>query len=155
MKRKTSEINVQFRRPPRLFFDMPKSKRLDPNILSICIQPDEGVHLTFGAKMPGSSEIRSNLLQFHYKDAFDDITLPDAYERLLLDALQGDATLFTREDEIRLQWKLIDLILAGWHGEQAPPLVEYARGTWGPEEAEILLADDGRVWRHGCGDRIG
>jgi glucose-6-phosphate 1-dehydrogenase len=155
MKRKTSEINVQFRRPPRLFFDMPKGKRLDPNILSICIQPDEGVHLTFGAKVPGSSEIRSNLLQFHYKDAFDELTLPDAYERLLLDALQGDATLFTREDEIRLQWKLIDLILAGWQGEQAPPLVEYARGTWGPEDAEILLADDGRVWRHGCGDRIG
>ncbi|HYO89827.1 MAG TPA: glucose-6-phosphate dehydrogenase [Candidatus Limnocylindrales bacterium] len=155
MKRKTSEINVQFRRPPKMFFDMPKGKRLEPNILSICIQPDEGVHLAFGAKVPGSSEIRSNLLHFHYNEAFGDTALPDAYERLLLDALQGDATLFTREDEIRLQWKLIDTILAGWNGEQAPPLVEYPVGSWGPEEAEILLADDGRVWRHGCGDRIG
>lgn len=155
MRRKTSEINVQFRRPPKMFFDMPKSKRPEPNILSICIQPDEGMHLTFGAKVPGSSDIRSTLLHFQYNEAFPTIALPDAYERLLLDALQGDATLFTREDEIRLQWKLIDTILAGWKGDHAPPLVEYERGTWGPEEAEFLLADDGRVWRHGCGDRIG
>jgi glucose-6-phosphate 1-dehydrogenase len=155
LKRKSSEINVQFRRPPKLFFNTPKGRRLDPNILSICIQPDEGVHLAFGAKVPGSSEIRSNLLHFHYNEAFGDAALPDAYERLLLDALQGDAALFTREDEIRWQWRLIDSVLAGWHGDHAPPLATYARGTWGPDEAEMLLADDGRVWRHGCGDRIG
>ena len=155
LKRKTSEINVQFRRPPKMFFNMPGSRRLDPNILSICIQPDEGVHLTFNAKVPGSSEIRNNLLHFHYQDAFGEATLPDAYERLLMDALQGDAALFTREDEILLQWKLIDAVNAGWNGNHAPPVADYARGTWGPEEAEMLLADDGRVWRHGCGDRIG
>ncbi len=155
LKRKSSEINVQFRRAPKLFFSTPSNKRLEPNILSICIQPDEGMHLTFGAKVPGSSEIRTKLLHFHYNEAFGDVVLPDAYERLLLDALQGDAALFTREDEIQLSWRLIDTINAGWAGPHAPPLVEYARGTWGPSDAEMLLEDDGRVWRHGCGDRIG
>lgn len=155
LKRKTSEINVQFRRPPKLFFNTPDGHPLEPNILSICIQPDEGMHLAFSAKVPDSPEIRSTLLHFHYKDAFGDAPLPDAYERLLLDALQGDATLFTREDEIRWQWTLIDSVLGSWKRRDAPPLVEYAPGTWGPREADGLLARDGRVWRHGCGDRIG
>lgn len=154
LKRKTSEINIHFRCPPILFFNNSDGQPLEPNILSICIQPDEGVHLTFNAKVPGSSEIRSKLLLFHYNDAFGDAALPDAYERLLLDVLQGDAALFTREDEIRAQWKLIDAVRAGWKRGGAP-LVTYAPGTWGPKEADELLARDGRVWRHGCGDRIG
>ncbi|MFN8379885.1 MAG: glucose-6-phosphate dehydrogenase [Anaerolineae bacterium] len=155
LKRKTSEINIQFRCPPILFFNAPDGQPLEPNILSICIQPDEGMHLAFSAKVPGSSEIRSNLLHFHYNDAFGDTALPDAYERLLLDAMQGDAALFTREDEIRWQWKLIDSVVAGWKRRDAPPLVTYKPGTWGPAEADALLARDNRVWRHGCGDRIG
>lgn len=155
LKRKTSEINIQFRRPPIRFFSNGGGPPAEPNILSICIQPDEGVHLTFSAKVPGSPDIRSTLLHFQYNDAFGDAALPDAYERLLLDALQGDASLFTREDEIRWQWKLIDTVLACWKRSDAPPLVEYTSGTWGPAEADALLARDGRMWRHGCGDRIG
>ena len=154
LKRKTSEINIHFRCPPILFFNNSDGQPPEPNILSICVQPDEGVNLTFSAKVPGSSEIRSKLLGFHYNDAFGGVALPDAYERLLLDILQGDAALFTREDEIRAQWKLIDAVLAGWK-RGGTPLVTYDRGTWGPKEADDLLARDGRVWRHGCGDRIG
>lgn len=152
LKRKTSEIAVQFRRPPTLLFDMPRGRKLTPNILSLCIQPDEGIHLKFETKVPNSSEIQSVDMEFHYRSSFKGTALPDAYERLLLDALLGDATLFTHEKEIELSWKLIDQVIAGWEGPNAPPLVSYARGSWGPEEADLLLADDGRIWRLGCGE---
>jgi len=142
----------QFRRPPRQLFNTGRSRRLKPNILSLCIQPDEGIHLSFGAKKPNAiGEVLPVDMEFHYSDSFDG-TLPDAYERLLLDALQGDAALFTREDEIICSWKLIDHVLEGWAGPDAPKLQHYLPGCWGPEEAETLLADDGRVWRMGCGD---
>jgi glucose-6-phosphate 1-dehydrogenase len=152
LMRKTSEIVVQFRRPPRQLFNTGRSRRLKPNILSLCIQPDEGIHLSFGTKKPGAiGEVLPVDMEFHYSDSFDGM-LPDAYERLLLDALQGDAALFTREDEIEHSWKLIDYVLQGWASPDAPKLQSYAHGCWGPEEAETLLADDGRVWRMGCGD---
>jgi glucose-6-phosphate 1-dehydrogenase len=153
MTRKTSEITVQFRRPPHLFFNLQRGQKITPNILSLCIQPDEGIHLSFEAKVPNSaSQVHSANLEFHYRDSFPDTVLPDAYERLLLDAMLGDAALFTREDEITLSWKLIDYVLAGWNTTQAPPLTSYPRGSWGPDEADILLADDGRIWRFGCGE---
>ncbi|NDJ62606.1 MAG: glucose-6-phosphate dehydrogenase [Chloroflexi bacterium] len=154
LARKASEIVIQFRRPPTLLFNgAQRSGKLAPNILSLCIQPDEGMHLKFETKVPGAiGEAQSVDMEFHYSSSFAGTTLPDAYERLLLDALLGDAALFTREDEIALSWKLVDGILSGWESPQAPPLVGYAPGSWGPEEAEILLADDGRVWRTGCGD---
>lgn len=149
---KTSEIIVQFRRPPHLFIPLGRGERLAPNVLSLCIQPDEGVHLSFQTKVPNSSSaIRTTDMEFHYRDSFKDEVLPDAYERLLYDAMMGDASLFTREDEIELSWRLIDNIIQGWQGGSAPPVAPYARGSWGPAEAEILLADDGRIWRRGCG----
>ncbi|HLU10133.1 MAG TPA: glucose-6-phosphate dehydrogenase [Oceanobacillus sp.] len=152
MERKTSEIIVQFRRPPTQYFNLPRGRRLMPNTLSLCIQPDEGIHLRFETKVPNSAnDIRSADMEFHYRDSFKDTALPDAYERLLLDALLGDASLFTREDEIELSWKLIDYVLQGWETPQAPPLVSYPRGTWGPGEATALLADDQRDWWLGCG----
>jgi glucose-6-phosphate 1-dehydrogenase len=152
LARKTSEIIVQFRRPPTQYF-MPRGRRVTPNILSLCIQPDEGIHLKFETKVPNSAnDIQSVDMEFHYRDSFKGTALPDAYERLLQDALLGDPALFTREDEIELSWKLIDYVLRGWETPQAQPLVIYPRGSWGPEDAEILLADDGRVWRLGCGD---
>lgn len=150
--RKTSEIIVQFRRPPTQYFNLARGQELTPNILSLCIQPDEGIHLKFEAKVPNSAnDIQSADMEFHYRDAFKDTTLPDAYERLLLDALIGDAALFTREDEIELSWKLIDYVLRGWETPKAPPLVVYPRGSWGPKEADALLEDDGRDWWLGCG----
>jgi len=156
LAKKTSEIIIQFRRPPHLFMNLPRGERLPPNILSLCIQPDEGVHLQLQAKVPDSvNKMHPVDLTFHYEDSFDGIELPEAYERLLLDAIMGDPSLFTREDEIELSWKLIDHILRGWESPNAPPLASYPRGSWGPEEADMLLADDGRIWRAECGEHEG
>ncbi len=150
---KTSEIVVQFRRPPSLFFNLGRGKQLEPNVLSLCIQPDEGIHFRFLTKVPNEvSEVQAVDMDFHYRSSFKDTALPDAYERLLLDAINGDAALFTREDEIERSWELIDGVLSGWNKPQAQPMQSYPHGTWGPEEAEMLLADDGRVWRINCGD---
>jgi glucose-6-phosphate 1-dehydrogenase len=125
-----------------------------PNILSICIQPDEGIHLRFEAKVPDSDQdMRSVDMDFHYMDSFDGAALPDAYERLLLDALEGDASLFTRSDGIEGSWKLIDAVMAGWEKENRPPLVTYPRGSWGPPEADKLISADRRHWRLGCSDK--
>jgi glucose-6-phosphate 1-dehydrogenase len=153
LKKKTSEIVVQFRSAPHLFFNLPRGRELDPNLLCLCIQPDEGIHLKFQTKVPGStSEVQPVDMEFEYNNSFRNAPLPEAYERLLLDAIQGDAALFTREDEIELSWKLIDYILHSWEAPQAPPLQIYPRGGWGPEAADKLLTDDKRIWRLGCGD---
>jgi glucose-6-phosphate 1-dehydrogenase len=153
LARKTSEIIVQFRRPPTQYFNLPRNRRLTPNMLSLCIQPDEGIHLGFETKVPNSAhDIQSVDMEFHYRNSFKNTLLPDAYERLLLDALLGDAALFTREDEIELSWRLIDFVLRGWETPQAASLVTYARGGDGPAEAEALLKHDGREWRLGCGE---
>src|SRR5207302_49853 len=101
LKSKVSEIIVKFRLPPHMMFALPEDKTFSPNILSICIQPDEGIHLQFEAKVPGSMQETAAVdMEFHYRDFFGKRSLPDAYERLLLDALHGDAALFTRNDEI-------------------------------------------------------
>lgn len=146
---KQSEIVIEFQRPPHLLFNVPDASQLMPNLISMRIQPDEGIHLTIQAKEPdGIQAMRPVDMTFHYSDEFH--TMPDAYERLLLDAIQGDATLFTREDEIEAAWSLIDPVLHFWaHDPDAPALDSYARGSWGPKSADILLARSGRVWRVG------
>ena len=151
LNRKVSEIVVEFKCPPHMMFQLESDECFAPNVLSLCIQPDEGIHLTFEAKQPGSAQdTRSVEMEFHYRSSFGDGTLPDAYERLLLDALTGDASLFTRSDEIEAAWKLIDPVIAGWEAPDAPPLVTYRPGRAGPKEAEAFLARDGRFWRQGC-----
>jgi glucose-6-phosphate 1-dehydrogenase len=155
LSQKTSEIIIEFQRPPHLMFNLPDASQFTPNILSLCIQPDEGIHLRFEAKLPDSGqEIRSVDMDFHYRTSFH-ITLPDSYERLLLDALAGDASLFTRSDEIEACWRLIDPVIQGWEREGIPELLSYPPGTWGPPEAAELLARDGRSWRLGCKDEAG
>lgn len=145
LAKKQSEIAIVFKRPPLVMFGLVNN--LFSNVLSILVQPDEGIHLTFEAKVPDSSqEMRTVDLEFHYRDAFADRTIPDAYERLLLDALHSDALLFARNDEIIQAWRLIDPILQGWNTPAAPPLVAYARGSWGPKDAERLLAREGHRW---------
>ena len=152
MIRKTSEIIIEFERPPHLMFRLPEGRDFTPNILSLCIQPDEGIHLRFEAKLPDSSqEMRSVDMDFHYRSTFTG-SLPEAYERLLLEALDGDASLFTRSDGIEASWQLVDSILKGWEDQNTPPLVIYPKGSWGPGEADQLLTRDGRQWRTGCGD---
>jgi glucose-6-phosphate 1-dehydrogenase len=90
-------------------------------------------------------------MEFHYEEDFGASALPEAYERLLLDAMQGDASLFTRGDEIELAWGIVDPILAGWEQSDAPPLTFYKPGSWGPDEGDDLLARDGRAWYRDCG----
>ncbi len=152
LRSKSSHIIVQFRRPPHVLFNFPPGHRLTSNVLSICIQPDEGIHLRFEAKVPDSAqETRSVDMDFHFRDSFGDGALPDAYERLLLDALNGDASLFTRADEIEAAWRLIDPLLKGWESPGAAPLHFYESGTDGPPEADAFIAHDGRQWLDGCG----
>ncbi|RMF76879.1 MAG: glucose-6-phosphate dehydrogenase [Chloroflexi bacterium] len=150
LKEKVSEIVIQFRRPPMMMFDVAPANRSVPNRLSLCIQPDEGIHLSFEAKVPGFSEGRSVEMDFHYSEDFGGQPLPDAYERLLLDALNGDPSLFTRADEVEAAWHIIDPVLDGWARGDALPLVTYTPGTWGPVEADNLLDTDGHRWHIAC-----
>jgi glucose-6-phosphate 1-dehydrogenase len=150
LRRKTSEIIIEFQRPPHLMFRLPEGRDFTPNILSLCIQPDEGIHLRFEAKVPDSEqEMRSVDMDFHYSSLFSG-SLPEAYERLLLEALDGDASLFTRSDGIEASWKMVDPILQGWEAHNDPLLAIYPVGSWGPSEADQLLARDGRRWRLEC-----
>jgi glucose-6-phosphate 1-dehydrogenase len=119
---------------------------MDPNVLAIRIQPDEGILLRFGAKVPGPGlNIRSVNMDFRYGSSFA-VDSPDAYETLLLDCMIGDSTLFTRDDEVVRAWEILDPIVAAWR-RGAVPLHFYAAGTWGPPAADELLARDGREWR--------
>jgi glucose-6-phosphate 1-dehydrogenase len=152
MAAKTTEIAVQFKCVPHLMFPLTPGKDIIPNVLSLCLQPDEGIHLRLEAKEPGAGMWpRPVAMEFHYAEEFGDSGLPEAYERLLLDAIQGDASLFARADEIEMAWGLIDPILAGWERPDASPLVFYEPGSWGPAEADDFLAQDGRAWHYGCG----
>ncbi len=151
MAQKASEIMIEFKSPPHLLFRLPADYIFTPNRLSVCIQPDEGIHLKFEAKVPDSAqETRSVNMDFQYRTSFGAIELPEAYERLLLDALKGDAALFARHDEIETAWELIDQVIQNNLREDAPPLSGYEPGSWGPPEADALLTRDGRQWRMGC-----
>jgi glucose-6-phosphate 1-dehydrogenase len=149
---KSSEIIVEFKCPPMTMFPEGPSESVSPNLLALCLQPDEGIHLRFEAKVPDTmAGLRSVDMEFHYKDSFGSISIPDAYEVLLLDALYGDPSLFTRADRAELAWELIDPILAAWKGPEGPPLLVYEPGSWGPGEADELLARDGCAWARSCG----
>jgi glucose-6-phosphate 1-dehydrogenase len=117
-------------------------------VLVIRIQPDEGISLRIQAKMPGTSfRIEPVKMDFHYGTSFGKAS-PEAYERLLLDAMSGDATLFARRDEVEEAWAFIDIIEKAWaEKKNAPELYFYPAGSWGPEQADELLARDGRAWR--------
>jgi glucose-6-phosphate 1-dehydrogenase len=150
---KTTEIAVQFKEVPHLMFPQVLGSQIAPNVLSLCLQPAEGIHLRFEAKEPGAGmRTRSVDMEFHYAEDFGSAALPEAYERLLLDAMQGDASLFARADEIELAWGLIDPILDCWLEPDAPPLAEYEPGSWGPAEADDYLARNDRSWLLACAD---
>ncbi|KKK68581.1 hypothetical protein LCGC14_2942620 [marine sediment metagenome] len=126
-------------------------RKITANYLSLCVQPNEGIHLRFEAKAPDTvAETRSVNMSFYYDDSFGSCVVPDAYERLLLDAVQGDASLFTRSDGIEESWKFIDEIIRGWETGGAPKLASYTPGSWGPAEADQFLNRDGRNWVAGC-----
>jgi glucose-6-phosphate 1-dehydrogenase len=147
MASKATEISIQFRHAPHLMFPLPPDEQIPPNVLCLCLQPNEGMRLGFETKLPGAGmKTRSVNMAFLYEQDFGKNILPDAYERLILDALQGDASLFTRSDEIELAWRLVDPILQGWQGKHAPPLAFYESGTSGPSKADEFIRSDGRAW---------
>jgi glucose-6-phosphate 1-dehydrogenase len=132
---------------PHLPFRSWKAQDLEPNTLLMRIQPDEGITLRFGAKVPGSRfEVRTVAMAMLYGSAFPEETA-DAYERLLLDALIGDQTLFIRSDEVMQAWRIVAPILEAWENEDVV-LARYPAGTWGPRDADRLIERDGRKWRN-------
>jgi len=146
LPKRATEIAIHYRDVPHRLFKE-EGVEPDPNLLAIRIQPDEGIMLRFGAKVPGLRlDIRSVTMDFTYGSAFS-VDSPDAYETLILDALQGDASLFTRADEVEEAWGIVDPIISAWADGPAPTFPNYDAGTWGPDAADELLARDGRRWR--------
>ena len=146
LARQETTIAIEFKRAPHPPFEDDADEELRPNVLVIHIQPDEGVSLEFAAKVPGQGlKLRTVHMDFLYGGAFR-TGIPEAYERLILDCLLGDATLFTRADEVEEQWSLVDAIVEGWKRDR-PVFPNYEAGTWGPDAAEELMERDGRAWR--------
>lgn len=139
-----TDIVIRFQEVPHLLFKKTAVQSLDPNALAIRVQPNEGISLTFGAKVPGPEvQVRTVDMEFDYESDFGSGT-PEAYERLLLDCMLGDATLFTRADEIEEAWEIVDPVLEHWarRGEPEP----YDPGTWGPPSGAAVIEQDGRAW---------
>jgi glucose-6-phosphate 1-dehydrogenase len=145
LAKQVTEIRVQFKRPPHQLFGRDQVRELDANSITLRIQPEEGISLRFGAKVPSAGiKLRSVSMDFLYMSSFL-VDAPDAYERLLMDCMLGDPTLFTRADEVETAWKLIDPIEESWR-EGSPPLQTYPAGSWGPKAADKMLGADGREW---------
>lgn len=144
--RRVTEIAVVFKRAPQHLFQRNQTLELGQNALVIRVQPDEGVTIRFGSKVPGAAnEVRDVTMDFGYGHAFTESS-PEAYERLILDVLLGDPPLFPRHQEVELSWKILDPVEEYWAAEGGP-LEQYSPGSWGPPSADELLARDGRVWR--------
>lgn len=144
--RRLTEIALQFRKVPHLAFADRLSRELTPNYIVLRVQPEEGISIRFGAKVPGQAfRVKTVSMDFAYRDAFAGET-PEAYERLILDALVGDPTLFIRADEVAQSWRIVDPILTAWSDEYAAPAATYPSGTWGPTEADLLIERDQRRW---------
>ena len=147
LPKRVTEVAMEFRGVPHLPFGPSEAVGLGPNTLILRIQPDEGITLCFGAKVPGQAfRVRSVSMDFSYEAAFREAP-PDAYERLLLDAMVGDPTLFIRADEVEQAWRVVQPVLDAWQDHGEPP-AGYPAGSWGPQEADLLLERDGRRWRN-------
>ena len=143
--RRVTEVAVVFKKAPHLPFESSLTSDLGNNALVIRVQPDEGVTLRFGAKVPGTAmEVRDVTMDFGYGHSFTESS-PEAYERLILDVLLGDPPLFPTREEVELSWKILDPVTAYWASKGRPE--QYASGTWGPESADKMMARDGRTWR--------
>jgi glucose-6-phosphate 1-dehydrogenase len=154
LPRRVTEVALQFQRPPHLPIRADQALELQPDALILRIQPDEGITLLFGAKVPGHAfRVRTATMEFSYGATFPEES-PEAYERLLLDAMVGDPTLFIRADEVEQCWRIVDPVLEHWAGDdRRVPLYEAA--SWGPTEADSLLSRDGRCWRNSGTPEVG
>lgn len=143
--RRVTEIAVVFKRAPQQLFAESQTSALGQNALVIRVQPDEGVTIRFGSKVPGvGMQVRDVTMDFGYGHAFTEAS-PEAYERLILDVLLGDPPLFPRHEEVELSWKILDPIVSFWEKKGKPE--QYRPGTWGPSSADAMMARDGREWR--------
>ena len=143
--RRVTEIAVVFKKPPQQLFAETQTSALGQNALVIRVQPDEGITIRFGSKVPGiGTQIRDVTMDFGYGHAFTEAS-PEAYERLILDVLLGDPPLFPRHEEVELSWKILDPIVSFWEKKGKPE--QYRPGTWGPRSADEMMARDGREWR--------
>ena len=148
LPKRVSEIAIHFKQPPLMLFKKSEAHgQVEPNILTLRIQPDEGISLKFGAKVPGTDmQIRSVNMDFFYGSSFVR-EQPEAYERLLLDTMHGDSTLFTRRDEVESAWSFVQGILDEWENEPRDTIATYESGSWGPQAADEFIWRDGRRWR--------
>jgi len=147
LAQKVTEIILQFKSVPHLLF--PESVDLTANHISICIQPDEGIHLGFETKLPGAVMRTTPVdMTFHYGDRFGERVIPDAYERLIMDTLQGDPSLFARSDEIESAWTIVEPLLD--EKKEPMPVHPYEPGSWGPQAAGGFITRDGRLWHYSC-----
>lgn len=143
--RRVTEVAVTFKRAPHLPFSSTATQELSNNVIVFRIQPDEGMTVRFGSKVPGTAlEVRDVNMDFAYGDTFTEAS-PEAYERLILDVLLGDPPLFPRHSEVELQWRILDPILERWEKRGQPE--QYHSGGWGPESSYEMMARDGRMWR--------
>ncbi len=147
LAKRVSEISIQFRRVPHLLFQGSLTDSIEPNVLSLRIQPDEGISLKFSAKLPGTTmQIRPVKMDFRYGESFG-ATPPTAYETLLLDCMLGDNTLFNRDDAVEISWELVTPVLERWRNDGPKGLGLYEAGSWGPPEADAFIERDGRRWQ--------
>lgn len=147
LAKRVTEVAIQFKRPPLLLFGAEAAAELEPNVLAMHIQPNEGITLKFGSKVPGPVvHVHQVNMDFSYGTSFG-VRTADAYERLLLDCMLGDSTLFTRDDGVEAAWTFIDGIVERWRSPGYPPPEPYESGGWGPPGAEQLVDRDGRQWR--------
>jgi glucose-6-phosphate 1-dehydrogenase len=147
LPKRVTEIAIQFKKTPHHLFTALSADSLDQNNIVIRIQPDEGISLKFSSKIPGSTtRMRPVTMDFRYGSSFGGM-LADAYTRLILDCMLGDATLYARGDSVDAAWSLITPIHEGWQSNKKSQVYEYPAGTWGPKESDALLASDGRRWR--------
>src|SRR5207245_6723016 len=147
LPKRASEVAIQFKDVPQVLFNAQPDVPLEPNVLSIRLQPEESMALRIDSKMPGPKvRIYPVKMEFNYSTSFGGRS-PEAYERLLLDVMAGDATLFMRRDQVEAAWKYLMPILEVWENTRVRYLPEYRAGTWGPLEADRLIEADGRQWR--------
>jgi len=152
---RVTEVVIHFKKIPHQLFTEDSDEAVKDNLLILRIQPDEGILIKFGMKLPGANyNIKSVDLDFHYAD-LSDTPIPEAYERLLLDVILGDSSLYSRADEVEASWEFINPILKAWQENPNIPIYGYPAGTWGPPEARNLFDDPNEDWRYPCKNLTG